>query len=163
MSTTPPQSNMGKWFLLFLLLASIGVAATMIVFNLSIQLKPDQLEKAMKNWKENGPRSYKLAYTKQIDNNDQMLDRIVVRVVDGKVKEGTINGEAIEERVLPYHSMDRLFIDIEKFLDEDSKPGRPKTYTTAIFDAKTGALYRYVRRVMGSTQRLELNLKIQAE
>jgi hypothetical protein len=162
MTTTPPKNNLGKWFLLFLLVASISVAVFMIWFNLSIQLKPEQLDEAMKRWKENGPKNYKLTYTKQIDNNDHR-DIIIAQIVDGKAKQGTINGEPFEERVLPYHTMDRLLIDIEKFLEDDRKPGAPKTYTTAVFDAKTGALHRYVRRVMGSTQRLELNLKVDAE
>ena len=160
MSTPPAKNHLGKWFILFLVVASITVAVVMIRFNLSIQLKPDQLEAAMKNWKEIGPKSYKLTYTKQIDDNDQQRDLIVVHVVDGKVKEGTINGEPLEERVLPYHTMDRLLIDIEKFMEEDSKPGKPKVYVTADFDSKTGALRSYVRRVMGTRQRLGLTLKL---
>jgi hypothetical protein len=162
----PPRNNWG-WmgYFVFIIVASVGVAGFMIWFNLSVQLTPEQLEEAHKRWKEQKIRNYNMLYTKRL-NDDKKTDKFEVEVRGGEVKKVHLNGkplqtESKEDDPLAYHSMDRLFRDIERFMDIDQKPGAPKVYVTAIFDEKTGAIRRYIRRVMGSNQRIEMNVTLE--
>jgi hypothetical protein len=169
--TAPKKNLTWVWYFAFLLVASVGVAGVMIWFNLSIQLTPEQLDAAWKRWKEHGPRNYRLTYTKQITNNDhEATDELVATVQDGRAWEVFLNGARLlddeghvitpgDER-LQYHTMNALFRDVDRFLELDAKENR-KTYTVAGFDKETGALVRYIRRVMGTRQRLELDVKVQ--
>jgi hypothetical protein len=79
-----------------------------------------------------------------------------VKVRGSKVVEVLDNNQPLDEGRLVYHSMPRLMDDIERFLDLDSGKDKPRTFVRAFFNAKTGALQRYVRRVMGTQQRLEI-------
>lgn len=148
------------WYFAFLLIASVGVVWFMIWFNWSIQLTPVQLEEARKRWSDKGPNDYKLVYTKQL-NDDPKKHRFVVTVRAGKVEEVLMNGQPLEREQRAYHSMDRIFHDIERFMNLDAKPNQPQVYVTAIFDDQTGAVRRYVRRVMGSTQRVEMHILVE--
>ena len=56
--------------------------------------------------------------------------------------------------------MTALMDDIETFLEEDTEPGRPRTYSVATFDPVDGHLVRYVRRVMGTSERIEINVQL---
>ena len=58
----------------------------MICFNLSIQLKPDQLEEAWDLWKAKDIKNYKMVYTKQI-NTDPKIETFAVQVQAGEVVE----------------------------------------------------------------------------
>lgn len=160
--TKPPRNNWG-WiaYFIFIVVASVGVAGFMIWFNLSIQLTPEQLEAARALWKENGIKNYDMIYVEKHSPEDRVMT-FVVRVRKGEVKEVTMNGKALEkdkdrtDDPKIYHSMDALmrFIENNQFID--SKPGAPKVYVTGVFDEKTGALRKYIRRVMGSAQRVEI-------
>lgn len=152
-----PSRRKSYWwlvFFVFIAVASVSVAIFMIRFNLSLQLKPEQLEAAWTLWKEKGPRDYLMVYTKSL-NEDPRSTQFIVRVRGGRVEEVRMDGKPLEPDRLPYHSMDRLFADIERFMDLDRKAER-RTYTVASFDPETGALRRYVRRVMGTRERVEI-------
>ncbi len=56
--------------------------------------------------------------------------------------------------------MHHLLRDIEVFLDRDAKEGK-KNYNVAIFDDQTGALRKYIRRVMGMRQRVEETVQLE--
>jgi hypothetical protein len=168
--TPPPPPPNRAWigFFAFLLIASIGVTVFMIWFNQSIQLTPDELTAARKLWEEKGPKSYNMVYTEQI-NDDDKKSIFFVKVRNQKVEEVLMNGKPLEPtkedgqvhdpRI--YHSMDAKFRDVERLMDIDQRKGAPKVYVIANFDPATGAILRYIRRVMGTTQRIELNVKLE--
>jgi hypothetical protein len=170
-ATAPPPKKNHLWifFFAFLFVASVGVAVIMILFNLSIQLKQGDLDKARKLWEEKGPKSYNLFYTKQV-NNDDRKTVFAVKVRAGKVMEVLMNGKPLEPTnedgevhdPLPYHSMEGKFRDIERFMDIDQKKDAPSVYVIANFDPETGAVLKYIRSVMKTGQRVELNLRVEA-
>jgi hypothetical protein len=140
----------------FLVVASVGVTTWMIYFNLSIQLTPEQLAAAESRWQEKGPRDYKLFYTERVNDDPQPIT-YAVTVKDGKVTDARKNGKAIETD--EDYRMNGLLAKAARALQDDREPGAKKVYTIARFDDKTGALLYYVRRVMGTTDRLEIAVK----
>lgn len=167
---TPRPGHPYAWigYFVFLLVTSIGVTVFMIQFNRNIQLKPEQLEAAHNLWKAKGPKSYNMIYTKKLGASEHG-DRFVVKVRNGHVDEVKMNDKALVATVIDgqkhdpriYHSMDNIYRDVMKFMDMDQKPGATKVYVVANVDEKTGALLRYIRRVMGSTDRIELNIALE--
>src|SRR3954447_17669598 len=85
------------YFFVFIIIASVGVAAFMIWFNLSIQLTPEQLEDAQKLWKAKGPKSYDMTYTKRL-NDDSKVDKFEVKVRGGVVEEVKMNGQKLAKQ-----------------------------------------------------------------
>jgi hypothetical protein len=150
-----PRNRGWIWF--FLILAGLTVAAivTLVVYNLGQQLKPEQLAEARKLWVENGLKSYQLSYTVK-RGVEQEADHYLVRVRDGKVISASVNGHAEPAGRLHHYGMLRLYDFIDRFLKLDAEPGKPRTYTRALFDANTGGLRWFVRRVMGGHERLEI-------
>ena len=157
-SMPPPQKNR-RWIWYFAILVVLTVAATgtLIVYNLAQQLKPEQLAAARQLWKEKGPKNYALVFTKKIDEGDSP-DKVSVKVKDGKVVEGFLNGLPIPDK-MHYYSMDKLFEDIDRFMSLDQEKGKPRVYVRAEFDPNTGAVLWYVRRVMGTQTRLEIKVE----
>ncbi len=168
MSDPRKRSNAWIWFFTFLVMASVGVAAFMIWFNMRMQLKPEQLEAAMQRWKEHGPPDYRLIVTKQVNDNEPEHFEITVR--DHRVIEVRLNGQRLRNEAnepyppgherLQWYTMRHLLREVEIFLDQDAKAGK-KNYNVAIFDEDTGALRKYVRRVMGTQQRVEETVKVE--
>ena len=163
-----PKNNYAWiWFFAFIIIASIGVTAFMIGYNLHLQLTPDKLESAWTQWKEEGPKSYNMVYTKRI-NNDPKVITYHVKVRNGKVievkqdKELLVKTEDRTDDPRIYHSMDNLFRDAERFLVLDAKPEAKRVYAMAIFDDKNGAMRHYVRSVKGGAERVELRIELQA-
>lgn len=153
--TTPPPNRRWLWYFATLVVLTAVSITTMIVYNLKQQLKPGQLAAAQAVWKQKGPRDYDLTYTKKVGEPETYT----VRVRNGAVVGAERNGQPLEERQLHYHSMNALFADVERFLEMDAEPGRPKTFTIARFDPDDGHLRHYIRRVMGSTERAEITVE----
>jgi hypothetical protein len=84
-----------------------------------------------------------------------------VQVRDGKVTSVTLDGQPLEAWQYGYYGMPAMFNDIEMFLEQDSKPGQPRTFKKALFDANDGHIMKFIRRVMGSTERVEISVKLQ--
>jgi hypothetical protein len=168
--TTPRKKNHAwVWFFVFIVVASVGVAAFMIVFNLRMQLKPEQFEAAMQRWRDHGPSDYLMTFTRRINKGEP--DTFVVKVRAKKVVEVCMNGKLLRDEStkqpypaghaqLQYYTMDRLLRDIEVFMQRDVRDGR-KIYNVAVFDEETGALRRYVRSDNVTRQHVEESVKIE--
>lgn len=154
----PPKNDHG-WIWYFLILVVLTLAATIGVasYNLLQQLKPEQLEAARQQWKDSGLSDYSLGYT--IKNKDEKIVEYLVQVKGGKVVEAYFNGLAETPDRLHYYGMDRLFDYIEKFQHFDAQKGQPRVYVRAYFDERTGAVLKYIRRVMGSRERVEITVE----
>ena len=155
---SPRKNNNWKWFFAIVAALSLCVAVSLIWWNLRLQLKPEQLEAARALWNTNGPADYVLVYTTR-KNEETTTDHYVVRVRQKKPYEVIVNGLPEPAERLDYQSMDALFNYIERFLELDSEKDKPRTYTRADFDHKTGAIRSYVRRIMGKRERLEINVE----
>jgi hypothetical protein len=123
---------------------------SLIVFNVGQQLTPEKLAAAIALWKERGPTSYDMEYTKPMVN-----ETFKVRVRKGDVVSVTMNDQPLPEREYPYHSMRALFGFIERFQQIDQEPGQPRAFVRATFDETDGHIRRYVRSVSGKKERAE--------
>jgi hypothetical protein len=156
--TPSPRSKSRTWIWFFVVLGLLCATAITIiwVYNLSIQLTENQLETAEALWEEHGPRSYEIKYTKIIAGMPS--ERIEVRVIDGTVTSATLNDLPIDDNKLKYYDVRGMFHDLKAFLEERSRSGNFWVSLVAIFDAQDGHPVKYVRRVMGSNQRVEVRV-----
>jgi hypothetical protein len=161
---TPDQEQGTKgdsgWVWYFVAVGVLAVLAVVVlaVYNLRLQLKPEQLEAARKLWEQKGPHDYRLKYTTK--RGDETDEDVYVVVVRGGVTVSVLrNGRELEKRLRLSYGMSALLDDIEDFLKRDSQKGRPRTYTRALFDPGDGHLVHYVRRVMGSRERVEISVQ----
>lgn len=155
----PQQSYRWVWYFVVLIILTVAACTILVWYNLRQQLKKEDLQKAREQWKRDRPLNYDLHYTKR----GSASGAFDVEVRDGKVTSVTLDGREITQNDKPIDSsryprydMTALMDDIETFLEEDAEPGRPRTYTVATFDPKDGHLIRYVRRVMGTSERIEI-------
>ncbi len=152
------QSRGWIWYFVILTLVAIGATATVAIYNYNQQLTPGQLEKARKLWDEKGPKDYELRYlTRTGVGTDEQETHYAVVVRGGKVQSVTVNNTIhLKEKQFHRYGMDGLFDDIERFLDYDREPGRPKVYKVARFSPEDGHLVFYVRSVMSGRERVEI-------
>lgn len=152
----PVRSRQWIWF--FVVLGLFGLAAMVIpvIVNLQRQLKPEELAENRRLWQERGPQDYDLDYSITTPNS---RDTYRVQVRRGRVifAEPDNRPLAIKQS---YYGMPALFDYLEEFLEQDRQPGRPRSYNRADFDPEDGHLLRYVRRVMGTRDQLEINVKL---
>jgi hypothetical protein len=149
------------WIWFFVVLAVLAAAAAVIsvITSLRQQLTPEQLHSAQERWREQGPRDYDMEYTFK---RGETADSFQVQVRAGKVVALTQNSRPLEERLYHYYDMPGLFGWIEDFLEQDRQPGRPRVFATASFDPLDGHLQRYVRSVMSSQERQEIDVQFHA-
>jgi hypothetical protein len=171
------------WF--FAVLALLGAAAVTIpiVYNLRIQLKPEQVAEARHRWQTNGPRDYDWGLLVQAERDGES-DEHHVLVRHGRVCWVARRGEALtstEQRTLlgagigpglaawtgrglseaelqPW-SVEGLFDQMEEGLAENVRAGG-RNYATASFDARDGHPTHYVRRIKATKERLELTTQL---
>jgi hypothetical protein len=153
----PTKNNTWKWFFAILFALALFASILMIAVSWHLQLKPELLEAARERWETSGPANYIMVYTTR-RNDETTTDHYVVKVRKKKTYEVIVNDLPLTER-LDYYGMDAMFNDIERFQDMDNEKGKPRTYTRATFDDHTGAIRWYVRRVMGSRERQEINVE----
>ena len=165
MNGMPPPQQSYRWVWYFVVLAVLTIAACTILvwYNLRQQLKKEDLQAARALWNKNRPPDYDLTYTKRGSASGTFF----VKVRGGKVVDVTLDGREITQNDKPLdpsryarYDMTALMDDIETFLEEDDEPGRPKIYSVATFDPTDGHLIRYVRRVMGTSERIEINVQL---
>jgi hypothetical protein len=164
----------------FLVLAVLGTAAVVvpIVYNLSIQLRPEQLADARQRWRENAPADYDLAYlVKRSPDGVESVDaeyfvevrggRVVLVVADGEVGYLDPSLAVVADVALLALSCERaerygvpaLFDQMEEALQRD-KAAQRRNFATARFDPKDGHPYHYVHRRRDTKERVEWNVKL---
>ncbi len=144
--------------LLLLGFAGLVIFALTVVRNPGAPLTPEGLAAARRLWQEKGPKAYALTYTIR-RQNDSISDRYEVKVQAGQAVAAQVNGRQEPEDRLRHYGMDRLFdflVDFQKF---DADKSKQAPYVRAVFDESTGALRRYVRRVLENGQRVEINVE----
>ena len=159
----PAKTRSRAWVWFFVFLAAMATAAvTMpIVYNLSLQLRPEDLAAARAHWRASGPRDYDLQYQEKITQNGEQSDtEWNVRVRDGRVTAVTCDGEALPATEYANLTVEGQFAEIERGLELDLAAGARKNYATAAFDLGDGHPTHYVRRVRGTGDRLEWNVNL---
>jgi hypothetical protein len=144
------------FFLLLFTMAGAGITWE-IVYNLGLQLPPEQLASARARWAARGPRDYDLEYQVRIDR-DPDQDEYVVHVRGGQVISVLCNGEPVPAAERDGHAVEGLFRVIEEGLARDAHTTGRRNYATATFDARDGHPIRYIRRVSGTSERLAWNV-----
>src|SRR5262249_3157620 len=153
-----PGTHRWPWYFATLAVLTVLAVTVLAVFNLRLQLKPEQLAAARKLWEQKGPPNYQLKYNvKKGDETEG--DTFVVQVRDGRGTSVQLNGRPRDKDHYFYHGMEALFDDIERFLKMDAEKGKPRTYMRGLFDPADGHLLHYVRRVMGSRERVEITVQ----
>jgi hypothetical protein len=180
LSMTHSRSRRWIWFFLVLALLAAGAIVVPIVYNLSIQLRPEQLADARKRWRENGPADYDLSYlvkrtehdhTPQPEDQEYFVQvragRVVLVVQDGEVVyldrwlsiAAGLAVLALPDEDAPDYGVPALFDQIEVLLPRDASLRR-LLFVTAQFDPKDGHPYHFVIRVRGTVERSEWNIKL---
>jgi hypothetical protein len=148
-----------SWIWFFVIVGILATAAVtiMILFNQSQQLTRVRLDTAWQKWDKVGPKSYLLVY--KVWRGDEQPDRYVVKVRHGQAVSLELNGLKTDGDAAKQQSMSEIFNWIDRFLRDDSEPNKPRVYTRAVFDPDDGHVRNYVRRVMGSRERVEIDVE----
>lgn len=154
----PRPANRG-WIWYFAVVAVLAVVFVIVLarYNLSQQLSADKLAAAKALWDRAKPRDYDLEYTQ----TGGAAETRKVKVRGGRVVSVVREGGPLEPRLYAYSDMDAWFGFLEDYVKGDAEPGKPRVYSVATFDPEDGHIVRYVRRVMGTTERLEVNFKLE--
>lgn len=176
----PPRRSR-RWIGFFVVLAvlSAGAVVVPLVYNLSIQLRPEQLAEARRRWQENAPANYDLKYLAEIKHEAEAepeKSEFLVAIRDGRVVLAMVSGEvlyldpslaivagpsvlALSSGEAKHYGVSALFDEIEEALRRDEKEGT-KNYTQAQFDPKDGHPLRYIHSVGRTKERVEWNVKM---
>ena len=173
---TVASSRRGRhWIVFFVVLAGlVGAAMTLpIVYNLGQQLRPDDLERARRRWRANGPTDYDLTFAVTYDRERQG-ERHIVLVRGGKVAFASCEGEvmalgpALAAAIgLPGGGLGEprawdvpaLFDHIEELLAEANTTAR-RSFLVAVFDPHAGYPRRFIRRIRGTSTREEWDVRV---
>jgi hypothetical protein len=155
---TAPSNRRWIWFFAVLALLAVAAVTIPIVYNMRRQLTREKLEAAIQLWAEKGPASYDLRYVVERPNTEPERYRAVVR--DKKVLRAYRNDREMEPRLWSHQDMRGRYWDIQQFLEEDAKPGKPRAYAVAQFGKEDGRLIHYVRSVTGTRERLEISVSV---
>lgn len=178
-STLPPRRSR-RWIGFFLVLGVLAGIAIVVpfVYNLSLQLRPEQLTDARRRWQENRRADYDLAcLIKRVEGGVAARDqeclvqvragRVVVIVDEGAVVyldpalavvAGTsVQGVSSEDP--GHYGVAALFDEIEAALRQRETEDR-RDYIKADFDPRDGHANHYIRRVPQTKERVEWFVKL---
>jgi hypothetical protein len=158
-----------RWIWFFAPLAVLGLCAMIIpwIYNVWQQLRPEQLAAARVLWDRRGPKDYDLEYVIKEDDTPGRdpsagpeIESISVRVRQGRIESATRNGKSVALEEEKRYGVEALFDLIQGYLERDGQPGQSRSYAHARFDKQDGHPVHYVRRVMGSRQRMEIIIEL---
>ncbi|HLJ93093.1 MAG TPA: DUF6174 domain-containing protein [Gemmataceae bacterium] len=146
------------WFFVVLVLLTVMGICIQIWYNPTVPLTSSLLAEAEAKWKEHGPLDYDMDYTiKTLESTEHFH----VQVRQGKAVSVVMNDKVpLESRLYTYHTMPALFGFIGEFLEQDSQPNKPRTFSNVLFDAKDGHLIHYVRSVAIRQERVEISVRL---
>jgi hypothetical protein len=146
------------WFFVALAVLTVAAISVEIWYNPTMPLTGPLLAEAKAKWRQRGPRDYDMDYTiKKLESTE----RFQVKVRNSEAVSVIMNGNlALESRLYPYHTMSALFGFIEEFMQQDSEPGSPRTFTNVFFDRVDGRLIHYVRSVASKRERVEITVHL---
>jgi hypothetical protein len=150
------KSRTWVWFFVVLAVLAVTAIGVSAYYNSQQRVTAERLQAARALWDANGPRDYDLTLTKQ----GGATGRFRVYVRNGKVVLATMDGRPVEARLYNTLDMPALFDDIQTFLEIDSKPNSPRTFTRGVFDPADGHVVQYVRRVTASQQRVQIDVEL---
>jgi hypothetical protein len=148
-----------RWVSFFLTLAVLGGAAVTInlVYNLSLQLRPEQVARARELWRQHAPADYELEWLVRTTHGTQEQDEeYFLSVRDGRPVSLRCDGQTLtlprqEPRV---QGVPTMFDAMEEILRQDVSVGG-RNYCTAKFDPHDGHPQHFVHRVRGTAERVE--------
>jgi hypothetical protein len=176
---TPPRSRRSlRWIGFFIVLAVSAAIAVIVplVYNLTIQLRPEQLVEARRRWQVNIVSNYDLEYLVRTTQSDQGRESAyLVQVRSGQVVLVVCNSDvvyldpalavvvglavpALSSENPRQFGVPALFDEMEATLRQDESSGH-RNFATAQFDPKDGHPFHYVHRVRGTKERVEWNIK----
>ena len=176
--TPPPRNRTWVWFFVALAVMAAAAVAVPFFYNLSLQLTPEQLAAARAKWDVNGPRDYDLRYEEKVTQNGATETyEWKVEVRGGLVVTAGCNGRplypdpdvglaagpgavAASGPAFQQLSVDGKFAHIEAEMEKDVAEGQRRNYAMAVFDDRDGHPLRYIRRVKGTGERLEWNVRL---
>jgi|SRR5579875_415882 hypothetical protein len=179
MTATLSPRRPRRWIGFFIILAVLAAIAIVVplVYNLSIQLRPEQLTEARQRWQEHAPPDYDLEYLVRTTHPNQEEERAyLVQVREGRVVLVVCNSDviyldpalafaaglsvlALSSENPDQYGVPALFEAIETTLRQDEAAGR-RSFATAQFDPKDGHPFHYVHRVRGTKERVEWNIQL---
>ncbi|HTU92594.1 MAG TPA: hypothetical protein VMF69_21110 [Gemmataceae bacterium] len=176
-SQSRPRSSF--WYFFALALFSAAAITIPLVYNLSIQLRPEELAEARRRWQENAPDNYDLKWLVEIKRGvetEAEKNEYLVKVRRGRVvlvMETTevlyihpslaiVAGPgvlALSAADAGHYGVPALFDEIEAALHRDEAAGR-KNYMQAQFDPNDGHPFHYIHTMRGTKERVEWNIKM---
>jgi hypothetical protein len=179
MPSVPHSRRSLRWVGFFVVLAGLVAFAIIVplIYNLSIQLRPEQVAEARRHWQENAPANYDLEYLVKTTNREREEERAyLVQVRGGQVVLVVCNNDVIylDSSLAPLAGLGvpalssenpgqfgvpALFDAIEATLRQDEFAGG-RVFATAQFDPKDGHPFYYVHRLRGTRERVEWNIKL---
>jgi hypothetical protein len=175
-----PPSRRWLWF--FAVLAVLGVAAMVIpiVYNLSQQLRPEQLAVARQRWREHAPTDYTLeVFVQTTREGREEREEYALEVRGGRIR--TLGDRKYKELLyvdpalagllgpailalppedLRRYGVEALFDQIEEALRDNAAAGG-RNYLTANFDPTDGHPQHYVNRIRGTKERVEWFVRLE--
>jgi len=176
MSQAPPRRH---WQGFFLVLSILGVAALTIpvVYNLSLQLRPEPLAHARELWRRAAPVNYDLKWLELLDHGaGEEKYEYTLEVRGGRPQLLSCNGEllyaepglavlagpgflALPQENPQRYGVEAMFDLMDGMLRQDASVGG-RNYCTAAFDPRDGHPLRLVHRVRGAGERLEWIVRV---
>ncbi|HWG44159.1 MAG TPA: hypothetical protein VN688_15380 [Gemmataceae bacterium] len=178
MTVSPSRPRSRRWIWFFLVLGVLTAAGIIIpiVYNLGIQLRPEQLADARRRWQENNPANYDLKYLVKTTYADQQEeDQYLLKVRGGRTVFIACNDEvrwvdpslaivagpgvlALSSEDTARYGIVALFNEIEAALRRDATAER-RNLVKASFDPNDGHPSHYIHRVRGTKNQVEWFVK----
>jgi hypothetical protein len=178
MTTVLPRPRSRRWIVFFAILALLGFLAIVapLIYNLSIQLQPEQLDAARLRWRERAYTNYDLECLRQVrSGGEEVKSQYIVRIRDGRISLVAEDGELLyaEPSLAVFagssslclamenprrYDMVALFDEIEKALRQSAAAKR-KFYLKADFE-NDGHPSHFVSYDPSTKDRIELFIKL---
>lgn len=149
------------WFFVVMFSLATIMAGSNFLYNRQQQLRPEQIEEAIRKWESHGPANYDLTVKKDVLGlGGSISDLIRVKVRAGKAIEVTLNDRPLDKRLWPEYEMPGILDWISRFAEIDSKPEADRVFCVGRFDPTDGHLKGYVRSVRARQERQDLKIEL---